>query len=68
MKHVTAIDNPINGYVEGHSDSEDLGIFVLSPETIWLNNTEPRGRPVWLWSITDNTFDPSDLDFYDRKH
>lgn len=67
VKHVTALDNPINGYVDGHSDSEDLGIFILSPEAMFFKNKEPMEDPIWLWSIVNNSFSPEDNEFYDRK-
>lgn len=63
VKHVTPIDNPINGYVDGHSDSEDLGIFVLSPESMNIRNNSPKEEPVWLWYVVDNSFSPEDNDF-----
>ena len=68
VKHVTALDNPINGYVDGYSDSEDLGIFVLRPETMLFKNKGPMEASIWLWTIVNNSFSPEDNEFYDRKH
>jgi hypothetical protein len=65
VKHVTAIDNPLNGYVDGHSDSEDLGIFVLSPGVINIRNHAPDTRSVYFWFVTENRFNEEDEDFYD---
>ena len=65
MKHVTALDNPLNGYVDGHSDSEDLGIFILSPRTINIRNRPPEQGGRFYWEVTNNTFDPDQAEFYD---
>ena len=60
---IIAIDNPFNGYVEGHSDSEDLGIFILSPLAVNLKNGAPVQEHVWLWTEVENTFDPDINEF-----
>jgi hypothetical protein len=65
VKQVTAIDNPLNGYVDGHSDSEDLGIFVLSPRTINLKNHPPEQGGLFFWVVTNNIFNPDQTEFYD---
>lgn len=54
---IIAVDNPLNGYVEGHCDSEDLGIFVLSPRSMEIRNCPPEQDHVWLWSEIGNSFD-----------
>lgn len=57
MRHgITPIDNPLNGYVEGHCESEDLGMFLLSPRTVWHRNIIRQG-PFWIKMDADNTFD-----------
>ena len=66
MKHVTAIDNPLNGYTEGHCDSEDLGIFILSPGTIKMKNHAPEVGGRYFWLISHNVFDEDQVEFYDR--
>ena len=64
MAHgVLAVDNPLNGYVEGHSDSEDLGIFVLSPGAINSRNEPPTPDHIWLWREVSNSFIPEEEEF-----
>ena len=53
---IIAVDNPLNGYVEGHCDSEDLGIFVLSPRAVTIKNCHPEQDHVWLWREIGNSF------------
>ena len=65
MKHVAAIDNPLNGYVDGHSDSEDLGIFILSPRSLHIHNNPPDTNGNTFWIFIENQFDESQEDFYD---
>lgn len=65
VKHVTAIDNPLNGYVDGHSDSEDLGIFVLSPGVINMRNRPPDTNAIRFWLMVENQFNEEDEEFYD---
>lgn len=62
-KGILAIDNPLNGYVDGHCDSEDLGIFILSPGALHTYNNPPILDHVWLWSEVDNSFDNFTDDF-----
>lgn len=65
VKHVTAIDNPLNGYVDGHCDSEDLGMFVLSPGSLLIHNNPPDSSGDAFWVLTENQFDETQEYFYD---
>ena len=64
VKRVTPIDNPVNGYVEGFSDSEDLGIFILSPSAIGFKNVSPQPKMSMLEFIYRNQFDFETEDFF----
>lgn len=67
MKHVTAIDNPLNGYIEGHTESKDLGIFLLSPSELSLKNHPPDNGDSHYYLIFENRFNESEEEFYDRN-
>ena len=63
---MTAIDNPMNGYVDGHCDSEDLGMFLLSPGSIInIRNTAPTEEGSTILMLMKNEFDFYRTDFYE---
>ena len=62
-RRMTAVDNPLNGYVEGYCESEDLGLFVLSPKATQYNNFAPSPDPIWYLMEAENNFYTDRLEF-----
>ena len=60
---ITALDNPFNGYVDGYCESENLGIFTLTPKSMQFNNFAPNPDPIWYIMETENEFYTDRLDF-----
>ena len=56
-----AIDNPLNGY----TDDEYLGMFLLSPGTIKARNEPPISRPLYWIMLTQNRFIDWDIEDMD---
>ena len=65
MKHVTAFDNPLNGFMEGHTDDDDLGMFMLSPVLLKMRNQPPEKKGRYFWLATENRFYSDGPEFYD---
>jgi hypothetical protein len=53
---MTATDKPLNGYVEGHTDSDYLGIFVLSPGAMTIKNIPPDNNEIRYMKMIENDF------------
>ncbi len=66
MKHVTAIDNPINGEIFADDVYEYVGIFILAPGMIKHLNDFP-GKLDYPPGAWDNLFYGDDGGFYDRS-
>lgn len=62
-RRIVAVDNPMNGYVEGDSDGDNLGMFVLSPRATQFRNFAPEQDPGWYLSETMNLFHLERLEF-----
>ena len=67
MANILAIDNPLNGYVDGHCDGEDLGVFLLSPLAMKSTNGQPRMERVMQISEFGNLFDEGSYWFLSSK-
>jgi hypothetical protein len=65
MKHVTAIDNPINGEIIEDGIYEYIGIFILAPGMIKHLNDFP-GKMDYPPGVWDNDFHGVEDIFYDR--
>lgn len=50
---MTAIDNPLNGYME---DGKYLGTFTCSPFMLENRNRVPVPRGRYWWMLVDNRF------------
>jgi hypothetical protein len=65
VKHIPAIDNPLNGFVDGHSGGDDLGMFILSPGTLKMRNQPPGKKSRYFWLMMENRFYADGPEFYD---
>ena len=60
---MTSVDNPLNGFVEGYCESEDLGVFILTPRALQFNNFAPNQYQIWYLMEAGNNFYKERLDF-----
>ena len=55
-----AMDNPLNGYVDGHTDGDYLGMFLLAPGAMHRRNRQPENNEINYLEIW-NDFDDNNI-------